>query len=152
MKELPKCTCTVRCNIRQCDQKIYRCKQFLPMLYNRCSSEDSLILMKTEAADYLQSNSSKFGHSVHLTATNLNHICRRTFFQVTSKIRHFLPSYFQDRAFSSKLLPNKAFSSKLLPISGLFFQVTSKIHTFLARSCNTRHFLPRYLQEQCIVF
>ena len=55
------------------------------------------------------------------------------FFQVTSKIRHFLPSYFQDRAFSSKLLPG----------SGIFFHITSKIHTIVARSCKTKSFLPR---------
>ena len=46
------------------------------LLYNRYSPEGSLILMKTKAADYPQSDSWKFGHLVHLTATtNLNHIC-----------------------------------------------------------------------------
>ena len=52
-------------------------------------------------------------------------------FQVTSKIRHFLPRFrhfFQDQAFYSKVLPR----------SGIFFRVTSKI----------RHFLPSYLQDQ----
>ena len=52
------------------------------------------------------------------------------FFQVTSKIRHFLPRYFQDQTFSSKLLPR----------SGIFFQVTFKI----------RHFLPSYFQDQIL--
>ena len=53
------------------------------------------------------------------------------FFQVTSKIRHCFPRYFQ----------NQTFSSKLLPRSGVFFHVTSKIRYFLARFCKTRHFL-----------
>ena len=73
-------------------------------------------------------------------------------------------SYFQDQAFSSKLLPRfrhflqdltrsviffqitpkiQAFSSKLLPRSDIFFQLTSKIQSFLAGSYKIRHFLPR---------
>ena len=65
------------------------------------------------------------------------------FFQDISKIRDFLPSYFQDQAFSFKLLPRSGIFFQVLPRSDIFFQVTSKIHTFLARSCKTRHFLPR---------
>ena len=48
--------------------------------------------------------------------------------KLLSRFRHFLPRYFQDQTFSSKLLPR----------SGIFFQVTSKI----------RHFLPSYFQDQ----
>ena len=47
-----------------------------------------------------------------------------------SRFRHSLPSYFQDQAFSSKILPK----------SDIFFQVTSKI----------RHFLPGYFQDQIL--
>ena len=50
--------------------------------------------------------------------------------------RHFLPSYFHDLAFSSKLLPR----------SGIFFQHLPKFRHFLqdlARSCKIRHFVPR---------
>ena len=45
-----------------------------------------------------------------------------------SIFRYFLPRYFQDQAFSSKLLPR----------SGIFLQVASK----------NRHFLPNYFQGQ----
>ena len=51
-------------------------------------------------------------------------------FIIVSRFRLFLPRYFQDRAFSSKILPR----------SGIFFQDTSKI----------RHFLPSYFQDQII--
>ena len=107
-------------------------------------------LMKTEAADYLQSNSSSFGHSVHLTATNLNHICRTNSYVIFFEYVYifmfiFIYICFPDavKIFQleisnfSKLLLRFTVSSKLHPRLGISFQVTSKIHTFLAR----------YLQE-----
>ena len=51
-----------------------------------------------------------------------------TSFKALSRFKHFHPSYFQDQAFSSKILPR----------SDIFFQVTSKI----------REFLPSYFQDQ----
>ena len=121
--------------------------------------------MKTETADYLQSNSLRFAHSVDLKAKNFNHLCRtnsyhvifeyvyifmfifiylcfadavkslHSFSNLLSKFRQFLPSDFQDQAFSSKIPPR----------SDIFFQVTFRIHASLARSDIFFQDLPRYL-------
>ena len=163
MAELLKCTSTVRWNIRQCIQKRYRCKQFLLLLYNRCIPDGNLVPMKTEAADYLQSNSSRFGHSVQLIASNLNHICRTNSYAVIFEyvyIFTFINIYF---CFAVKIVHLELF--KLFPIyfwnSGIFEQFTPKIRHFLsellprfthslqnlARPDIFFQGLPRYLQE-----
>ena len=104
--------------------------------------------METGAADYRLSNSSRFGHSVHLTATNLNHVCRTNSFAVIFEyVNMFMFNIvyicFADVVKTFQLENFKLFfhgtskiqalSSKLLSRSGIFFQVTSKIHTCLAR-------------------
>ena len=71
-------------------------------------------------------------------------------FQDTSKIRHFLPSYFQDQAISSKLLPRSDFFLQGLERPDIFLQDLARPDIFLQDLARPDIFfqdLPRYLQE-----
>ena len=77
-------------------------------------------------------------------------------FQVTSKIRHFLPrsdifsSYFQDQAFSFQIFQDSDISCKIF-WDQTFIARSYRIQTFLAMSSKTRIFfqdLPRFFIER----
>ena len=70
----------------------------------------------------------RFLYGVQITSSMEIMKISNSFFNLLSRFKHFLPSYFQDQVFSSRILPK----------SDIFFQVTSKI----------RHFLPSYFQDQ----
>ena len=147
MKELLKCTCTVRWNIRQCIQKMYSCKQFLLLLNKRCSPEGSVILMKTEAADYLQSDLDDEWFVEVLTFGPLDsnnklesHMSNEVLFFEYVYIFIFIFIYI---CFAEAV---KIFH---LEIFRLLFQFTFKIQAFSSKLLSRfRHFLPRYFQDQ----
>ena len=70
------------------------------------------------------------------------------FFQVTSKIRHFLPSYFQDQIFSCKILKDQTFYCKILQdqtLSSKIFQDTCKNNALSSKILEVKS--DRFLQE-----
>ena len=127
--------------------------------------------MKTETADYIQSNSSKFRHSGHLMKiTNLNHTCRTDSCAVIfgnvyivmfifiyicfadavkdfqlENFKFFFQFTFKIQTFCSIFTQIQALSSKLLL---KFSQFLPRTGLFFQVTSNIRHFLPRYFQDQ----
>ena len=157
MKELLKCTCTVRWNIRQCIQKMYSCKQFLLLLNKRCSPQGSVFLMKTEAADYLQSDlddewfvevwtfgpldsNNKLESHMSNELLFFEYVYIFIFIFIYICIADAVKSFHLELSdsFFNLLSTFKHFLPSYSQGSGIFFQDTSKI----------RHFLPSYFQDQ----
>ena len=99
---------------------------------------------------YFQDSSIFFQVTLKLQAFSSKLLPRSgIFFQDTSKIRHFLPSYFQVQIFSCKILQDQTFSCKILQdqtLSSKIFQDTCKNNALSSKILEVKS--DRFLQER----